>query len=48
VPGIVFGYSVAAAIMLTGGLAEVLFGINAERRSLEELAPPLSARAASR
>jgi MFS family permease len=44
VPSIVFGYSVAAAIMLTGGLAEVAFGINAERRSLEELAPPLSAR----
>ena len=47
VPSIVFGYSVAAAIMLAGGLGEALFGIAAERRSLEEIAQPLSARASA-
>ncbi len=43
VPSIVYGYSVAAAIMLAGGLAEAFFGVAAERRSLEEIALPLSA-----
>jgi MFS family permease len=44
VPSIVYGYSVAAAIMLAGGLAELFFGVAAERKSLEEIAQPLSAR----
>jgi MFS family permease len=43
VPSIVYGYSVAAAIMLAGGLAEAFFGVAAERRTLEDIAPPLSA-----
>jgi MFS family permease len=43
VPSIVYGYSIAAAIMLAGGLAEALFGVSAERRTLEEIALPLSA-----
>jgi MFS family permease len=43
VPSIVYGYSIAAAIMLAGGLAEALFGVTAERRTLEEIALPLSA-----
>jgi MFS family permease len=43
VPSIVYGYSVAAAIMLAGGLAEALFGVAAERKTLEEIALPLSA-----
>jgi hypothetical protein len=46
VPSIVFGYSVAAAIMVAGGLSEALFGIAAERKPLEEIAPPLSSRPA--
>jgi MFS family permease len=45
VPSIVFGYSVAAAIMIAGGLAEAFFGVAAERKTLEEIAPPLSSRA---
>ena len=38
----VFGYTVAAAIMVAGGVVEALFGISAERKSLEEIARPLS------
>jgi MFS family permease len=45
VPNIVFGYTVAAAIMVAGGTIEALFGIAAERKSLEEIASPLSASA---
>jgi MFS family permease len=44
VASIVYGYSVAATIMLAGALAEAFLGVAAERRPLEELAPPLSAR----
>ena len=42
VSSIVFGYSVAAAIMLAGGVVEACFGVAAERKPLEEIAPPLS------
>jgi MFS family permease len=42
VPSIVYGYSIAAAIMLAGGLTEAVFGIACARKSLEEIAPPLS------
>jgi MFS family permease len=38
------GYSLAAALMIFGGIVELLWGVNAERRSLEAVAPPLSAR----
>jgi MFS family permease len=43
VPSIVYGYTVAAAIMIAGGLAEALFGVAAERKPLEDVAQPLSA-----
>jgi MFS family permease len=43
VPSIVYGYSIAAAIMLAGGLTEAFLGVAAERKTLEEIAPPLSA-----
>jgi hypothetical protein len=39
----VYGYTIAAAIMLAGGLTEAFLGIAAERKTLEEIAPPLSA-----
>jgi MFS family permease len=32
-----------AAMMIIGGVAELIFGINAERRSLEDIAKPLTA-----
>ena len=37
------GYYVGAAVMVAGGLIAWFFGVNAERKSLEEIATPLSA-----
>jgi MFS family permease len=37
------GYLIGAGIMVLGGLAEVFFGIDAEGKSLEDIASPLSA-----
>jgi MFS family permease len=39
--------SLGAVMMVLGGIAELLFGVKAERRSLESLATPLTATAAS-
>jgi MFS family permease len=36
------GYLLGAALMVAAGLIEVFFGVNAERKSLEEVARPLS------
>jgi hypothetical protein len=36
------GYIVGAVAMVLGGLAAVFFGVNAEGRSLEDVATPLS------
>jgi MFS family permease len=44
VPSIVYGYTIAAVIMLAGGLTAAFFGVPAERRPLEDIAQPLSAR----
>ena len=41
------GYAVAAALMIAGGVIELAWGVDAERRSLESVATPLSARAAA-
>ena len=38
------GFYIGAAAMALGGLAEIVFGVNAERKSLEDIAQPLSAR----
>jgi MFS family permease len=38
------GYMVAAALMLAAALIEVLFGVDSEGRSLEEIASPLSSK----
>jgi MFS family permease len=37
------GFFIGAAVMALGGLAEVLWGVRAEQRSLEEVARPLTA-----
>ena len=37
------GYVIGGVAMLLGAAAEAVLGVNAERRSLEEVAPPLSA-----
>jgi MFS family permease len=38
-----FGYLIGAFLMIFGGLTEIFFGVDSERRSLEEIAAPLSA-----
>jgi MFS family permease len=37
-----YGYLLAAGIMIVGGLVEVFLGIDAENKSLEDVAEPLS------
>ena len=41
--GLFIGYLIGAAIMIAGGIVEVLFGISAEGQSLKSVAEPLSA-----
>jgi MFS family permease len=43
-----WGYTLGGALMLGAALAEILLGVNAAGRSLEDVAPPLSAAPASR
>ncbi|MEU5694514.1 MFS transporter [Actinosynnema sp. NPDC020468] len=43
---VALGFGAAAVVMALGGVAELLFGVKAERASLEDIATPLSARAA--
>lgn len=47
VANVAFGYYLGAGMMIAGGLAEAVLGIRAERRSLESVAKPLSAKAAT-
>ncbi len=43
-PGpVAFGYLLGGVLMFAAGLVEVLFGVDAEQRSLEEISVPLSA-----
>jgi MFS family permease len=43
-PGpLTIGYYVGAIVMFLGGVIAWFFGVDAERKSLEEIAPPLSA-----
>jgi len=43
-PGKLFiGYLIGAAVMIIGGVVEIVLGVNAEGRPLEEVATPLSA-----
>src|SRR6185503_18608986 len=44
---LLYGYLLAAGIMIVGGLVEVFLGIDAENKSLEDVAEPLSVAAAS-
>lgn len=41
--GLFLGYLLGGGIMMLGGIVEILFGIKAERRSLESVAQPLTA-----
>jgi MFS family permease len=40
--GLTIGYIVGGGIMIIGGLVEMAFGVNAEGKSLEEVAAPLT------
>lgn len=40
--GLFIGYLLGGGIMILGGIIEMLFGIKAEQRSLESVAPPLT------
>src|SRR5262249_35613149 len=40
--GLFIGYLVGAGIMIFGGVIEILFGINAEGKSLEDVTKPLT------
>ncbi len=39
---LLYGYLLAAAIMIVGGLVEVVLGVDAEHKALEDVATPLS------
>ena len=41
------GFFIGAGVMALGGVAELCFGVRSEQRSLEEIAPPLSAEQAT-
>jgi MFS family permease len=41
--GLFIAYLIGGAVMVFGGIAELVFGVAAERRSLEDIATPLSA-----
>ena len=38
-----YGYLLGAVLMILGGLTEIILGVNAEQRSLEDVAEPLTA-----
>ncbi len=42
IPAVALGYFIGAALMILAGLVEVFLGVDAERKSLEEIATPLS------
>jgi MFS family permease len=43
ISGIAIGYFIGAALMVIGGIAEIVLGVKAEGRSLESIAQPLTA-----
>src|SRR5436305_9951294 len=43
-----YGYLLGAGLMILGGLTEVVIGVNAEQRGLEDVATPLTAEDARR
>lgn len=44
---VALGFYIGAAVMAVGGLAEIMFGVNAEGKSLEDIAKPLTAQQAN-
>ncbi|WP_366940407.1 MFS transporter [Microbacterium sp.] len=48
IPDVALGYVIGAGLMIAAGLVEVFLGVKAERRSLEDIATPLSQTAAQK
>ncbi len=46
ISAVALGYFIGAGLMIAGGLVEVFLGVNAENRSLEDIARPLSSTSA--
>jgi hypothetical protein len=44
--GVMVGFLIAAGLMFIAALSEAVFGVDAEQESLEDIAEPLSAKAA--
>ena len=44
--GVAVGYWIAAGLMAFAAIVEIIFGVDAEQQSLEEIAEPLSAQEA--
>ncbi len=40
---LLIGFGIAAALMIVAAIAELIFGVRAEQRSLESVATPLTA-----
>ncbi len=40
---LLYGFGIAAALMIAAAIAELILGVRAERRSLEDVAAPLTA-----
>jgi MFS family permease len=45
---VVVGYYIGAGLMIAAGIVEIVLGVNAEQRSLEDIAQPLTAQDAER
>jgi MFS family permease len=43
ITGIAIGYFIGAALMIGGGIVEIILGVKAEGQSLEDIAAPLTA-----
>jgi hypothetical protein len=41
--GLFYGYLLGAAVMVAGGIVALIYGVAAERQSLEDIATPLNA-----
>ncbi|MGO4858428.1 MFS transporter [Arthrobacter sp. 2MCAF14] len=43
IPSVAFGYVIGAVLMVAAGVVEIVFGVEAARRSLEDIAAPITA-----
>ncbi|MGO4582333.1 hypothetical protein AB4Z38_00380 [Arthrobacter sp. 2RAF6] len=43
IQSVAFGYVIGAVLMVAAGIVEIVFGVEAARRSLEDIAAPITA-----